>query len=168
MRVWDSAALTEAQRTGASCVSCDKRWPRPHVHVGVLPDGGQVLACPECAEPLRGNTPLAAALLRGAALAINAGLAEPHDLRAAVHLAGHHTATTGCATTCVLCQAADTALTALAERIQATYLLSDTDLVDGDPERALALLRAWTDAHSPTTAAVTRELTLTAQLLEAR
>jgi hypothetical protein len=50
--VVDPAGLNERQLAGAACVSCGKRWPRPRRAVGVLPGGGRVYACPECAPQL--------------------------------------------------------------------------------------------------------------------
>jgi len=38
--------------TGDACVVCHKRWPRPRVRVGRLPDGSGVFACDECALAL--------------------------------------------------------------------------------------------------------------------
>ncbi len=45
----DPRALTTAQRRGEECVACRKRWPRPRVRVGRLPDSSGVFACEECA-----------------------------------------------------------------------------------------------------------------------
>jgi hypothetical protein len=50
--VFDPGALNAAQRAGDGCVVCGKRWPRPNVRVGCLPDGTAVYACPECAPVL--------------------------------------------------------------------------------------------------------------------
>ncbi|WP_328589691.1 hypothetical protein [Nonomuraea aridisoli] len=49
---FDPEGLTSAQRYGDACVVCLKRWPRPRVRVGVLPDESTVLACDDCAEAL--------------------------------------------------------------------------------------------------------------------
>ena len=45
----DPGGLTAAQRLGDACVVCRKRWPRPRVRVGRLPDSTGVFACDECA-----------------------------------------------------------------------------------------------------------------------
>ncbi|MCG5211654.1 hypothetical protein [Streptosporangium sp. KLBMP 9127] len=52
MMTFDPEGLTCAQRDGDACVVCHKKWPRPRVRVGRLPDNGAVLACPDCAEAL--------------------------------------------------------------------------------------------------------------------
>ncbi|MER6513186.1 hypothetical protein AB0C33_42185 [Nonomuraea sp. NPDC048881] len=52
MLTFDPEGLTPAQRDGDACVVCHKRWPRPRVRVGKLPDNSSVLACTECAEAL--------------------------------------------------------------------------------------------------------------------
>jgi hypothetical protein len=49
---FDPGVLTTAQRYGDACVVCHKKWPRPRVRVGVLPDGSRVLACADCAPAL--------------------------------------------------------------------------------------------------------------------
>ncbi len=45
----DPTALSTAQRAGEACVACRKRWPRPRVRVGRLPDSTGVFACDDCA-----------------------------------------------------------------------------------------------------------------------
>ncbi|WP_131740431.1 hypothetical protein [Actinomadura roseirufa] len=45
----DPGVLDNAQRRGVACVVCRKRWPRPRVRVGRLPDSSGVFACAECA-----------------------------------------------------------------------------------------------------------------------
>ncbi|TDB93076.1 hypothetical protein [Actinomadura sp. 7K534] len=45
----DPGGLTAAQRLGEACVVCRKKWPRPRVRVGRLPDSTGVFACGECA-----------------------------------------------------------------------------------------------------------------------
>lgn len=50
---FDPEGLSPAQRAGEVCVVCHKRWPRPRVRVGRLPDSAPVLACHECAEVIR-------------------------------------------------------------------------------------------------------------------
>ncbi|RFS81624.1 hypothetical protein D0T12_30480 [Actinomadura spongiicola] len=45
----DPSGLSPAQRRGAACVVCHKRWPRPRVRVGHLPDSTGVFACDDCA-----------------------------------------------------------------------------------------------------------------------
>nr|WP_084265524.1 hypothetical protein [Actinomadura macra] len=45
----DPDALTDAQRTGDACVVCRKKWPRPRIRVGRLPDASGVFACDDCA-----------------------------------------------------------------------------------------------------------------------
>ncbi|GAA5054728.1 Fe-S-cluster-containing hydrogenase component 2 [Thermocatellispora tengchongensis] len=49
---FDPEGLTWAQRDGEACVVCHKKWPRPRIRVGRLPDSATVLACPDCAEAL--------------------------------------------------------------------------------------------------------------------
>jgi hypothetical protein len=49
---FDPEDLTCAQRYGDACVVCHKKWPRPRILVGRLPDGATVLACHDCAEAL--------------------------------------------------------------------------------------------------------------------
>jgi hypothetical protein len=57
----DPGGLTEAQLLGDACVVCRKKWPRPRVRVGRLPDSSGVFACDECApappapRPRRGS-----------------------------------------------------------------------------------------------------------------
>ncbi|SDQ99055.1 hypothetical protein [Thermostaphylospora chromogena] len=50
MLTFDPEGLSPAQREGEVCVICHRRWPRPRVRVGRLPDSATVLACHECAE----------------------------------------------------------------------------------------------------------------------
>ncbi|TDB86504.1 hypothetical protein E1264_17620 [Actinomadura sp. KC216] len=45
----DPGGLTTAQRLGDACVVCRKKWPRPRVRVGRLPDSTGVFACDDCA-----------------------------------------------------------------------------------------------------------------------
>ncbi|TYB43376.1 hypothetical protein [Actinomadura chibensis] len=45
----DPRGLSMAQRFGEACVVCRKKWPRPRVRVGRLPDSTGVFACDECA-----------------------------------------------------------------------------------------------------------------------
>ncbi|TDC93621.1 hypothetical protein E1292_40680 [Nonomuraea deserti] len=52
MVTFDPEGLTWAQRDGDACVVCHKRWPRPRMRVGRLPDDSPVLACGDCAEAL--------------------------------------------------------------------------------------------------------------------
>ncbi|GAA2457067.1 hypothetical protein GCM10010191_90830 [Actinomadura vinacea] len=46
---FDPDALSAAQRQGDACVVCHKKWPRPRVRVGRLPNGQGVFACDDCA-----------------------------------------------------------------------------------------------------------------------
>lgn len=46
--VFDPAPLNGAQRRGDQCVTCSRRWPRPQVPVGRVPDGTEVRACADC------------------------------------------------------------------------------------------------------------------------
>ncbi|OLT38629.1 hypothetical protein BJF79_26475 [Actinomadura sp. CNU-125] len=46
---FDPAPLNTAQRSGDACIGCGKRWPRPRVRVGRLPDSTGVFACDDCA-----------------------------------------------------------------------------------------------------------------------
>ncbi|MDF5753939.1 hypothetical protein [Spongiactinospora sp. TRM90649] len=55
---FDPDGLTSAQRYGDACVVCHKKWPRPRVRVGRLPDDTAVLACDDCAEALTPPTGL--------------------------------------------------------------------------------------------------------------
>ncbi|GLW62647.1 hypothetical protein Arub01_08910 [Actinomadura rubrobrunea] len=50
---FDPGALTAAQRDGDACVLCHKKWPRPRIRVGRLPEGQGVFACEECAPAIR-------------------------------------------------------------------------------------------------------------------
>ncbi|GAA4085319.1 hypothetical protein [Actinomadura miaoliensis] len=43
----DGSDLTDTQRAGNACAVCGKTWPRPTVLIGRLPDGRQLLICPE-------------------------------------------------------------------------------------------------------------------------
>ena len=45
----DPGTLSPAQRLGEACVVCRKKWPRPRVRVGRLPDSTGVFACDDCA-----------------------------------------------------------------------------------------------------------------------
>ena len=45
--------LTRAQRTGKSCASCRKHFPRPSVRAGITPAGEVLMRCPECVVSLR-------------------------------------------------------------------------------------------------------------------
>ncbi|MFC4050964.1 hypothetical protein ACFOY4_14840 [Actinomadura syzygii] len=45
----DPRGLSTAQRFGEACVVCRRKWPRPRVRVGRLPDSTGVFACEECA-----------------------------------------------------------------------------------------------------------------------
>lgn len=47
--VFDPAPLNGAQRRGDQCVTCSRKWPRPQVPVGRIPDGTGVRACTDCA-----------------------------------------------------------------------------------------------------------------------
>ncbi|MEU8340245.1 hypothetical protein SAMN05443665_1003102 [Actinomadura meyerae] len=47
--VIDPEGLTAAQLLGDACVVCRKKWPRPRVRVGRLPDSTGVFACDDCA-----------------------------------------------------------------------------------------------------------------------
>jgi hypothetical protein len=52
MLTFDLTGLTPVQRDGDACVVCHKKWPRPRVKVGRLPDNAPVHACDDCAEAL--------------------------------------------------------------------------------------------------------------------
>ncbi|MEU6720976.1 hypothetical protein ABZ897_56800 [Nonomuraea sp. NPDC046802] len=52
MLTFDPEGLSPAQREGDSCVVCHKRWPRPRMRVGRLPDNSALFACGDCAEAL--------------------------------------------------------------------------------------------------------------------
>ncbi|WP_206184662.1 hypothetical protein [Thermoactinospora rubra] len=52
MVTFDPESLTLAQCFGDACVVCHKKWPRPRVRVGRLPDESAVMACHDCAEAL--------------------------------------------------------------------------------------------------------------------
>ncbi|WP_433253658.1 hypothetical protein ACQPYK_10660 [Streptosporangium sp. CA-135522] len=49
---FDPEGLTPTQREGDACVACHKKWPRPRIRIGRLPDDGALYACPECADAL--------------------------------------------------------------------------------------------------------------------
>lgn len=50
--MFDPGALSAAQRDGDACVVCHKKWPRPRVRVGCLPNGSGAFACADCAPVL--------------------------------------------------------------------------------------------------------------------
>ena len=50
--VFETDALSVAQRDGEACVLCQRRRPRPRRRIGCLPDGSGVLACDDCAPAL--------------------------------------------------------------------------------------------------------------------
>ncbi|WP_214106301.1 hypothetical protein [Acrocarpospora catenulata] len=52
MLTFDPVGLTSTQRDGDACVVCHKKWPRPRVRVGCLPNSAPVMACDDCAEAL--------------------------------------------------------------------------------------------------------------------
>ncbi|MEO3810138.1 hypothetical protein ABGB17_14150 [Sphaerisporangium sp. B11E5] len=54
---FDPADLTGPQRDGDACVVCHKKWPRPRVKAGRLPDGSPVMACEDCAKALQPAAP---------------------------------------------------------------------------------------------------------------
>jgi hypothetical protein len=62
MLTFDPVGLTPVQREGDACVVCHKKWPRPRVLVGRLPDSAPVHACDDCAEallpPQEGSVPV--------------------------------------------------------------------------------------------------------------
>ncbi|MEU6743880.1 hypothetical protein [Streptosporangium sandarakinum] len=49
---FDPEGLTRTQREGDACVVCHKKWPRPRIRIGRLPDEAALFACPECADAL--------------------------------------------------------------------------------------------------------------------
>lgn len=49
---FDPDGLSGAQRYGEACVVCHKKWPRPRIHVGRLPDDSRIFACDDCAPAL--------------------------------------------------------------------------------------------------------------------
>ncbi|GAA1532495.1 hypothetical protein GCM10009678_13510 [Actinomadura kijaniata] len=49
---FDPAGLSGPQRRGTACVVCDKRWPRPDVRIGRLPDGSPAYSCADCAPAM--------------------------------------------------------------------------------------------------------------------
>ncbi|GLW08406.1 hypothetical protein Misp01_35360 [Microtetraspora sp. NBRC 13810] len=57
MLTFDPEGLTGAQRDGDACVVCHKKWPRPRIRVGTLPNRARVFACPDCAEALCPSPP---------------------------------------------------------------------------------------------------------------
>ncbi|MFG1999421.1 hypothetical protein ACGFNU_09785 [Spirillospora sp. NPDC048911] len=72
---FDPGALSAAQRDGDACVVCHKKWPRPHVRVGSLPNGPGVFACADCAPALPGpRTPVPTPALVTADHAATAGI----------------------------------------------------------------------------------------------
>lgn len=52
MVTYDPEGLTPTQRDGDACVVCHKKWPRPRVRAGRLPDHAIVYACHDCADTL--------------------------------------------------------------------------------------------------------------------
>ncbi|GIH98839.1 hypothetical protein Pta02_08480 [Planobispora takensis] len=52
MMMFDPEGLTRAQCDGDACVACHKRWPRPRIRIGRLPNEAILFACPECADAL--------------------------------------------------------------------------------------------------------------------
>ncbi|GAB2494021.1 hypothetical protein [Nocardiopsis aegyptia] len=50
LHVYDPGLLSQAQCEGDACVACHTKWPRPRRVLGVLPDGGPVFGCDECAS----------------------------------------------------------------------------------------------------------------------
>nr|WP_283139028.1 hypothetical protein [Rhizohabitans arisaemae] len=52
MLTFDPEGLSRAQRAGRACAVCRKRWPRPRVEVGFLPDGRPVYVCEDCANAI--------------------------------------------------------------------------------------------------------------------
>jgi hypothetical protein len=54
---FDPEDLTGPQRDGDACVVCHKKWPRPRVRAGRLPEGSPVMACEECAKALQPAAP---------------------------------------------------------------------------------------------------------------
>ncbi|GAA1544063.1 hypothetical protein GCM10009678_28410 [Actinomadura kijaniata] len=77
---FDPRALTRAQRQGDACVACRKRWPRPRVRVGRVPDGSGVFACADCAPAL----PTLGARHAPPATGVARPVATPASARAAV------------------------------------------------------------------------------------
>ncbi|SEG62552.1 hypothetical protein SAMN04489712_107304 [Thermomonospora echinospora] len=55
--MFDPGALSAVQRDGDACVVCHKRWPRPRVRAGCLPNGSGVFACDDCAPALPSPRP---------------------------------------------------------------------------------------------------------------
>ncbi|MEV4092904.1 hypothetical protein [Streptosporangium saharense] len=49
---FDPEGLSRAQCEGDACVTCHKRWPRPRVRIGRLPDDSPLFACDDCAGAL--------------------------------------------------------------------------------------------------------------------
>ncbi|MFD6097486.1 hypothetical protein ACFVWN_14720 [Nocardiopsis flavescens] len=58
--VYDPERLSAEQCTGDACVVCHTRWPRPRTALGVLPDGGAVFGCGDCAALVGAGAPVAA------------------------------------------------------------------------------------------------------------
>jgi hypothetical protein len=62
MLLFDPNGLSSIQRDGDACVVCHKKWPRPRIKVGRLPNDAPVHACDDCAEALlpapEGKVPL--------------------------------------------------------------------------------------------------------------
>ena len=52
MVTFDPEGLTLTQRDGDACVVCHKKWPRPRVRAGRLPNHAIVYACGDCADTL--------------------------------------------------------------------------------------------------------------------
>ncbi|MFV2198911.1 hypothetical protein [Nocardiopsis sp. LOL_012] len=56
IHVYDPETLTTAQRAGDACAVCHVKWPRPRRVIGVLPDGGRVRGCRDCADLVSAGT----------------------------------------------------------------------------------------------------------------
>ncbi|MEV6862208.1 hypothetical protein AB0M44_14570 [Streptosporangium subroseum] len=52
MMTFDPEGLSRTQCEGDACVACHKKWPRPRIRIGRLPDDRALFACPECADAL--------------------------------------------------------------------------------------------------------------------
>ncbi|CAL9547521.1 hypothetical protein SUDANB121_04385 [Nocardiopsis dassonvillei] len=58
--VYDPDSLSAEQCAGDACAVCHTRWPRPRIALGVLPDGGPVFGCGDCAALVGAGSPAAA------------------------------------------------------------------------------------------------------------
>lgn len=151
--VLDPAPMTGAQRAGDACVVCFKKWPRPQIPVGIIPNGDTVRACAECGPLMldRLHQHSVTQVLQRAAR--NAELYAPDvtsALLASATLPMHMASR----------QVVETAMVATARHLQAADDVADVADLPAQivtAEHAHAWLLAWTRTTSPP-AALLREV----------